>query len=217
MSDPRLFIGNKCFSSWSLRPWIALAHCGIPFEETVIRLRTPETAANLARISPTGQVPVLQDGDTVVWETLAILEYLADRFPEHALWPADRQVRALARSVATEMHSGFLELRYAWPMNLRRPKVHKPLEGAAAKQANRVAAIWRECRGSYGADGPFLFGDFTAADAMYAPMVTRFDTYGGVLEEDVRRYVDAVLATPAMRRWYAEASVEPWPEPSPDE
>jgi glutathione S-transferase len=162
-------------------------------------------------------VPVLQDGDTVVWETLAILEYLADRFPEHALWPADRQVRALARSVATEMHSGFLELRYAWPMNLRRPKVHKPLEGAAAKQANRVAAIWRECRGSYGADGPFLFGDFTAADAMYAPMVTRFDTYGGVLEEDVRRYVDAVLATPAMRRWYAEASVEPWPEPSPDE
>src|SRR5262245_5258987 len=106
MSDLHLTIGNKCVSSWSLRPWIALVHCGIPFEETVIRLRTPETAANLAKVSPNGQVPVLRDGETVVWETLAILEFLADRFPEHGLWPADRQARTLARCVATEMHSG---------------------------------------------------------------------------------------------------------------
>jgi glutathione S-transferase len=217
MSEFHLYIGNKCFSSWSLRPWIALRQCGIPFEETVIRLRTPETAANLAKVSPTGQVPVLVHGRTLIWETLAILEYLADLFPERMLWPADRAARTLARCAATEMHSGFLELRYGWPMNLRRPKGHKPLDGAAAEQALRVQAIWRQCRKAHGAGGAFLFGPFTAADAMYAPMVTRFDTYGGTLDADIRAYVDAVLATPAMRQWYAEAAKEPWPEPGPDE
>ena len=217
MSEFHLYIGNKCFSSWSLRPWIALRQCGIPFDETVVRLRTPDTAANLAKVSPTGQVPVLVHGQTVIWETLAILEYLADLFPERRLWPADRMARALARCVATEMHSGFLELRYGWPMNLRRPKGHKPLDGAGAEQMRRVQAIWRQCRKAHGAGGPFLFGHFTAADAMYAPVVTRFDTYGGTLDADIRAYVDAVLATPAMTRWYAEAAQEPWPEPGPDE
>jgi glutathione S-transferase len=217
MSEFHLYIGNKCFSSWSLRPWIALRQCGIPFEETVIRLRTPETAANLAKVSPTGQVPVLVHARTVIWETLAILEYLADLFPERMLWPADRAARTLARCVATEMHSGFLELRYGWPMNLRRPKGHKPLDGAAAEQALRVQAIWRQCRRTHGAGGPFLFGHFTAADAMYAPVVTRFDTYGGALDADIRDYVDSVLGTPAMTQWYAEAAKEPWPEPGPDE
>jgi glutathione S-transferase len=213
----QLFIGNKCFSSWSLRPWVALRHFGIPFAETVIRLRTPETAANLARISPTGQVPVLLHRKTVVWETLAILEYLAELFPDGRLWPKDRATRRLARCAATEMHAGFLELRYAWPMNLRRPKGHRPLDGVAAAQARRVEAIWRQCRGARSPTGPFLFGHFTIADAMYSPMVTRFDTYGGTLDDDIRAYVDAVLATPAMRQWYAEAAEEPWPEPAPDE
>jgi glutathione S-transferase len=217
MSEFHLYIGNKCFSSWSLRPWIALKQCGIPFEETVIRLRTPETAANLARTSPTGLVPVLLHGKTVIWETLAILEYLADLFPDRQLWPADREARRLARCVATEMHSGFLELRYGWPMNLRRPKGRKPLEGAAAEHERRIQALWRQCRQAHGAGGPFLFGHFTAADAMYAPVVTRFDTYGGKLDDDIRAYVDAVLATPAMQQWYAEAAKEPWPEPGPDE
>jgi glutathione S-transferase len=217
MSEFHLYIGNKCFSSWSLRPWIALRQCGIPFEETIIRLRTPGTAANLAKISPTGQVPVLVHDRTVIWETLAILEYLADLFPERMLWPADRAARTLARCVATEMHSGFLELRYGWPMNLRRPKGHKPLDGAAAEQVRRIQAIWRQCRKGHGAGGPFLFGPFTAADAMYAPVVTRFDTYGGTLDADIRAYVDAVLGTPAMRQWYAEAAKEPWPEPGVDE
>lgn len=217
MSEFHLYIGNKCFSSWSLRPWIAMRQCGIPFEETVIRLRRPETAANLARVSPTGQVPVLLHGTAVVWETLAILEYLAELYPARQLWPADRAARRLARCVATEMHAGFLELRYGWPMNLRRPKAHKPLDGAAAGHEQRIKALWRQCRRDHGGSGPFLFGHFTAADAMYAPVVTRFDTYGGRLDDDIRAYVDAVLATPAMRQWYAEAAQEPWPEPGPDE
>jgi glutathione S-transferase len=217
MTDFHLYIGNKCFSSWSLRPWVALRHCGIEFAETVIRLRTAETAANLARVSPTGQVPVLQHGDLVIWETLAILEYLAELFPDRLLWPAEPRARMLARCVATEMHSGFLELRYAWPMNLRRPKGRRPLDGAAAAHERRVIEIWRQCRRQHDAGGPFLFGRFTAADAMYAPMVTRFDTYGGTLDADVRAYVDAVLDTPAMRQWYAEAAQEPWSEPGPDE
>jgi glutathione S-transferase len=217
MAEFRLYIGNKCFSSWSLRPWVAMEQCGIPFEETTIRLRTPETAANLAKVSPTGTVPVLMHGKMLIWETLAILEYLADLFPEKRLWPDDREARALARCVATEMHSGFLELRYGWPMNLRRPKGRKDLEGAGAQHEQRIKAIWRQCRAAHGQSGPFLFGHFTAADAMYAPVVTRFDTYGGKLDPAIRSYVDAILATPAMKKWYAEAAKEPWPEPGPDE
>ncbi|MEQ1953294.1 glutathione S-transferase family protein [Mesorhizobium sp. CN2-181] len=212
-----LYIGNKCFSSWSLRPWIAMRHLEIPFREEFVRLRTPETAANLARISPTGQVPVLNHNGRIIWETLAILEYLNDLFPERQLWPADLDARALARSVATEMHSGFRELRYGWPMNLRRPKAHKPMQGEGDGNRRRIEAIWRECRRKFGEGGPFLFGDFTATDAMYAPVVTRFDTYGGKLDPDIRSYVDAVLDTPGMRHWYAEAAKEPWPEPGPHE
>ena len=174
-----LYIGNKCFSSWSLRPWVAMKHLEIPFAEGFVRLRTPETAANLAKVSPTGQVPVLDHDGFIVWETLAILEYLSDLFPEKRLWPADIAARALARAVATEMHSGFREVRYGWPINLRRPKGHKPLDAEGDLQRQRIEAIWRECRSKYGQGGPFLFGHFTAADAMYAPIVTRFDTYGG--------------------------------------
>ena len=217
MSEFVLYIGNKCFSSWSLRPWIAMRHLEIPFREEFVRLRTPETPANLAKISPTGQVPVLNHNGRIVWETLAILEYLNDLFPEKRLWPADIAARALARSVATEMHSGFRELRYGWPMNLRRPKAHKPMQGEGDDNRRRIEAIWRECRQKFGQGGPFLFDHFTAADAMYAPVVTRFDTYGGKLDPDIRCYVDAVLDTPAMRHWYAEASKEPWPEPGPHE
>lgn len=213
----KLYIGNKCFSSWSLRPWIALKHLEIPFEEVFVRLRTPETAANLAKISPTGQVPVLDHDGKIVWETLAILEYLNDLFPDKQLWPSSIKARALARSVATEMHSGFREVRYGWPMNLRQPKAHKMLDAEGEAQRARIEAIWRECRQKYGQDGPFLFGHFTAADAMYAPVVTRFDTYGGKLAPEIRAYVDAVLATPAMKEWYAGAAAETFPEPGLDE
>jgi glutathione S-transferase len=217
LAEFTLYIGNKCFSSWSLRPWIAMKQLAIPFEEKFVRLRTPETAANLAAVSPNGQVPVLMHDGRIVWETLAILEYLAELFPQKRLWPEAREARALARCVATEMHSGFREVRYGWPMNLRRPRRHKPLDAEGDKQRARIEAIWRECRQKHGQSGPFLFGHFTAADAMYAPVVTRFDTYGGELAPDIRAYVDAVLATPAVREWYAEAAKEPWPEPGPHE
>lgn len=194
-----------------------MRHLEIPFIETVIRLRTPDTAANLAAVSPTGRVPALRHGGRIVWETLAILEYLNDLFPEKGLWPADIAARQLARCVATEMHSGFLELRYAWPMNLRRPKSLKTLDGVAAEHFARITELWRQCRAAYGKGGPYLFGESTAADAMYAPIVTRFDTYGGALDADIRAYVTAFLAMPAMREWYSQAAAEPWPEPSPDE
>lgn len=215
MTRLKLFIGNKCFSSWSLRPWVAMKHFGIPFEEEVVRLRTPESAANLAAVSPTGQVPVLHSNGKIVWETLAILEYLAELFPEKGWWPADRELRAEARSVATEMHSGFRALRYAWPMNLRRPKSLKALDGEEEADRARVEAVWHECLARHG--GPFLLGDFTIADAMYAPMATRFDTYGGDLPAEIAAYVQTVLALPAMREWYAGAAAETWPEPGPDE
>ena len=213
----KLYIGNKCFSSWSLRPWVAMKQLEIPFEEGFVRLRTPETGANLAKVSPGGTVPVLHHDGKVIWETLAILEYLNELYPEKRLWPVDRDARAFARSVATEMHSGFREVRYGWPMNLRRPKGHKPLDAEGEKQRQRIETIWRECRGRFGSAGPFLFGHFTAADAMYAPVVTRFDTYGGELAPVTRAYVDAVLATSAMREWYAGAAAETWPEPGRDE
>lgn len=217
VSKFELYIGNKCFSSWSLRPWVAMKYLGVEFQETMVRLRTPETAANLAKVSPTGQVPVLNHDGRIVWETLAILEYLADILPNSRLWPSDPGARALARCVATEMHSGFREVRYGWPMNLRRPRSHKPLDELGEAQQMRIEAIWRQCRSQYGGGGPFLFGHFTAADAMYAPVVTRFDTYGGELAADTRAYVDAVLAMPAMREWYAGAAAETWPEPGPHE
>lgn len=213
----KLFIGNKCFSSWSLRPWIALKHLDLPFEEVLVRLRTPQTAGELAKISPTGQVPVLMHEGRLVWETLAILEYLADLYPEKRLWPEDREDRAFARCVATEMHSGFRDLRYGWPMNLRRPRAHKVLDEEGETQRARIEAIWRACRDRAVEDGPFLFGHFTAADAMYAPVVTRFDTYGGELDPVTRDYVDAVLATPAMKDWYAGAAAETFPEPGLDD
>jgi glutathione S-transferase len=213
----KLYIGNKCFSSWSLRPWVAMKQLGIPFEEGFVRLRTPETPANLAKVSPNGMVPVLHHDGRVIWETLAILEYLNELHPQKQLWPADRDARAFARSVATEMHSGFREVRYGWPMNLRRPRSYKPLDPEGESQRRRIEAIWSECRDKFGKGGPFLFGHFTAADAMYAPVVTRFDTYGGDLAPVTNAYVDAVLGTPAMKEWYADAAAETWPEPGPDE
>jgi glutathione S-transferase len=215
----RLIIGNKNYSSWSLRPWFAMTVAGIPFEEELIPLHTPEFKVRLAVVSPAGRVPVLIDGDVHVWESLAILEYLHEKFPQAKLWPQDAKGRAHARVVANEMHAGFVPLRNACPMNLLRPVTTPGL--AADVQANvaRIDAMWSDCRARFGAaGGPFLFGAFTAADAMYAPVVSRFRTYGIAVSEPSRAYMEAILALPAWRAWHDAAARETWvlPHDEPD-
>jgi glutathione S-transferase len=206
----RLIIGNKNYSSWSFRPWIAMTVAGIPFEETVISLDDPEFKPRLLAVSPAGKVPVLIDGDVHVWESLAILEYLAERFPQARLWPADAKARAHARAISSEMHAGFLPLRRACPMNFWRPVTMR--EYSAEVQANgaRIDAMWSDCRARFGQDGPFLFGGFTAADAMYAPVVSRLHTYGLPVSSASRAYMDAVIALPAWRAWREAAVAEAW-------
>lgn len=213
-----LVIGNKNYSSWSFRPWIAMKVTGIPFEETVISLDAPDFKERLLKISGTGKVPALVDGDVHVWESLAILEYLADKFPNKRLWPADPAARAHARAVASEMHAGFLPLRRDLPMNFWRPV--QPRERTPEVDANvrRIDAMWTDCRTRFGKGGPFLFGAFGAADAMYAPVVSRFHTYAVEVGAAARAYMDAMMALPAWSEWKAAGLKEPWvlPEDEPD-
>jgi glutathione S-transferase len=208
----KLIIGNKNYSSWSFRPWIAMKALGIPFEEVLIPFGTPlgnaEFKAKLAEYTPAGLVPVLVDGDVHVWETLAILEYLAEKFPEKHLWPADKKQRAEARALSSEMHAGFSALRGACPMNMRRPVRERVLPDAARANVKRIETIWSEARDRYG--GPFLFGNFCAADAMYAPVVARVFTYGIKVNRDALAYVEAVMALPAWAEWKAAALKEDW-------
>jgi len=206
----RLIIGNKNYSSWSLRPWIAMKAAGIAFEETVISLEASDFKAQIIVLSGAGKVPVLLDGDVRVWESLAILEYLAEKFPDAGLWPAQEHARAHARAVAAEMHAGFLPLRRDLPMNVRRPVKPRPLDDGARADAARIETIWTECRAQFGAGGPFLYGRFGAADAMYAPVVWRFHTYAVEVNAATRAYMDAVLALPASREWYEAGRREPW-------
>ncbi len=206
----RLIIGNKNYSSWSLRPWIAMKTAGIAFEETVISLEASDFKAQIIALSGVGKVPVLLDGDVRVWESLAILEYLAEKFPDAGLWPAQEHARAHARAVAAEMHAGFLPLRRDLPMNVRRPVKPRPLDDGAGADVARIETIWKECRAQFGAGGPFLYGRFGAADAMYAPVVWRFHTYAVEVNAATRAYMDAVLGLPASREWYQAARREPW-------
>lgn len=206
----RLIIGNKNYSSWSLRPWIAMKAAGIAFEETVISLEASDFKAQIIALSGAGKVPVLLDGDVRVWESLAILEYLAEKFPDAGLWPAQEHARAHARAVAAEMHAGFLPLRRDLPMNVRRPVKPRPLDDGAGADVARIETIWKECRAQFGAGGPFLYGRFGAADAMYAPVVWRFHTYAVEVNAATRAYMDAVLALPASREWYQAGRREPW-------
>ncbi|MBP2295148.1 glutathione S-transferase family protein [Azospirillum rugosum] len=210
MPELTLVIGNKAFSSWSLRPWLALKHTGRPYEEIVIPLRQPDTAARIAEHSPSGRVPCLRHGDRVVWDSLAICEYLAEIAPEAGLWPEDAHARAVARSVSAEMHSGFVGLRTHMSMDLKamRPGVGRNPESEA--DIARVLGLWRATRERFGAEGPFLFGRFSIADAMYAPVVTRFITYGVEMDAVGRAYAEAVMALPAMKEWVAAAKAEPW-------
>ncbi len=204
----KLVIGNKRYSSWSLRPWLVMTHFGIPFEEIPVLLDTPEFKPTVSRYSPSGKVPCLVDGDVSVHETLAIIEYVAELFPEKAIWPRDRAARALARALSNEMHAGFTGLRSACPMNLRRRFAYKDRGPAATLDVARIVAAWRDARARYGAGGPFLFGEFSAADAMFAPVVTRLDTYSWPVAPDTRAYMDAVLTLPAFLAWKAGADAE---------
>lgn len=200
----KLVIGNKNYSSWSMRPWVAMKAGGIDFKEIFIPLYTgPADKQRLLDVSPAGKVPALIDGDVTVWDSLAIIEYLAERFPEARLWPDAREARAHARSISAEMHSGFAALRNECGMNLHRPVKAKPLSEAARADIARVQEIWTDCRTRYGAQGPYLFGEFSAADAMYAPVVHRFRTYAINVSPVVRDYMTAMIAFPAFAEWTA--------------
>lgn len=208
MSDLVLYIGDKNLSSWSLRPWLLMKHAGIPFTERMIRLDRPTTRADLADVSPSSRVPCLLDDGLTVWDSLSICEYLADTFPEKALWPSDRGARATARSVSAEMHSGFSGLRSLWPMNFAREGMRHTTHGIEDDIA-RIIEIWEFCRRDHGRDGPFLFGRFSIADAMFAPVVSRFVTYGPVaLPAAAAAWRDMMWSLPAMREWGEGARAE---------
>lgn len=210
MAKLNLVIGNKNYSSWSLRPWMALTMAHIPFEEIVIPLYQPQSKKRITEHSAAGKVPILHHGTVTVWESLAILEYLAEIFPEKKFWPQGKAARAAARSAATEMHCGFAALRNACPMNLRRPRKAIATNEAVKSDVARLDALWRECRKTHGKKGKFLFGSFSNADAMFAPVVTRFDTYDIKVSGESRAYMDAVLATPAFQTWKKAALAETW-------
>lgn len=211
MADFTLYIGNKNYSSWSLRGWLMAKAAGITFEEILIRLRQPNTKAEVLRHSPSGRVPALVHGDVSIWESLAIGEYLAELFPDAQLWPQDRGARAVARAVSTEMHAGFSALRTHFPMNMRSSFPNRASTPEVQADIDRINAIWHDCRTRFGKDGAFLFGStFGNADAMYAPVVSRFRTYKVELDPGVQAYCDAVWAYPPMQEWAAAAKNEPW-------
>lgn len=205
-----LIIGNKNYSSWSLRPWIAMKAAGIAFEEVVIPLYLPGSAEQVLKYSPAGKVPILIDGDDTVWESLAILEHLAERFPQAGLWPADARARSFARAAASEMHGGFQPLRQHCTMNLWLPPKPRPQPPEVLANIKRIEALWADCRARFGKGGPFLFGTFGNVDAMYAPVVARFHNYGLPVGAQTRAYMDAVMALPAWREWYDAAMKETW-------
>jgi glutathione S-transferase len=205
-----LIIGNKNYSSWSFRPWIAMKVAGIAFEERVIPLYEPGSREQVLRYSPIGKVPVLVDGDQRIWESLAILEYLAEKFPEAKLWPEDDRARAHARVVATEMHAGFQPLRKSCPMNFWLPVKPRTQSDDVLANVRRIESLWADCRARFGQGGPFLFGRFGAADAMYAPVVSRLHSYGLNVGDGTRGYMEAVMALPAWAEWRAAALKEAW-------
>ena len=205
-----LVIANRRYSSWSLRAWLVATHFRIPVEEVLIPLDTPETKAQIRAFSPSGRVPCLVGAGAVVWDSLAIIEYLAEIVPEKAIWPRDRLARAHARSIVAEMHSGFMALRSACPMNLRRTFPFRDRGAAVAADVARITALWADTRARFGAGGPFLFGAFSAADAFYAPVVLRLLGYGFPLDAGTAAYCAAVTELPDMQAWMTAAAEEPW-------
>jgi glutathione S-transferase len=205
-SGYRLVLGDKNFSSWSLRPWILMRMLNIPFEEINVDINSKGTRARILEHSPSGKVPALKTGNLTIWDTLAIFEFLAESHPEIAIWPKDREARAMARVASAEMHSGFENLRNEMPMDII---VSKPVEEVSkdvGRDVSRIVSIWRMCRETYGTGGDFLFGEFCAADAMLAPVTSRFRTYGVDLnahgdDGTAQAYCDAVLSLPAIEEW----------------
>jgi glutathione S-transferase len=210
MAEMTLIIGNRNYSSWSLRAWLALRVANVDFNEVVIPLDQPETRARIREFSAAGRVPVLRHGDLTIWDSLAICEYAAELAPESRLWPADRDARAVARAVCAEMHSGFESLRATLPMNIRAERPGIILSDETKADIHRICAIWSDCRRRFGEGGPFLFGHFTIADAMFAPVVSRFHSYGIAVSEQNRTYMEAVRSLPAMEEWSAASAAEPW-------
>jgi glutathione S-transferase len=207
----KLVIGNKGYSSWSQRAWLLMKVLDLPFEEIQVPLYQPDSKARILAISPNGKVPCLVDGDVTVWESLAIIEYLAERYPNKAVWPSDRAARAYARAISAEMHAGFVALRSAYTCNWRRTYAWKIRDdGAALKDGERIMAIWNEARRRFGAGGPFLFGAFSGADAMYAPIVARFHTYSWPVDAASAAYMEAIRSLPAYVAWEADGQAEPW-------
>ena len=208
-----LIIGDKNLSSWSLRPWLALKQCGIPFAEERVRLKQPGSKAEILRHSPSGKVPLLKAGEVVVWDSLAIAEFVAEEHPDKAIWPADRMKRAVARAISAEMHSGFYSLRSEMPMDFLKVYASWPVEATVEADIRRIIALWRDCRARFGDGGDFLFGAFSAADAMYAPVVTRFRTYSvdlAALGDDgtAARYCDMMFGMKEMAEWGEGAAQE---------
>ena len=208
MNEAELVIGNKNYSSWSLRAWLALRKAGAEFRERRLSLDTPEFYAEIADYSPTGQVPVLWDGPVCTWDSLAIAEYANDRWAQGRLWPQDTAARARARAVSAEMHAGFSELRSVMPMNCRARNRRVPMSSRLEADINRIISIWCECLEKGAGTGGWLFGDFSIADAMYAPVVFRFQTYGVELPGPAASYAQHVLADPDITDWTAAAELE---------
>jgi glutathione S-transferase len=203
-----LLIGNKNYSSWSLRPWLAMQTAGIPFHEEKLSLFSEAFTQRVGPVTPAGTVPVLLDGDFAVWDSLAICEYAAEQHPQAGLWPADAKARARARSLAAQMHSGFTHVRNTLPMNVEADLPGIEIPQQTAQEIARVQAIWQGTRTEFGRGGPFLFGAFSIADAFFAPLVSRFVTYRIEVNGAVRDYMDAVLTLPAMAQWIREAKAE---------
>jgi len=210
MARPTLIIANRNYSSWSMRAWLAMKATGADFDEVVVPLGRDDTAEAIHRWSPSGRVPALNDGALTIWDSLAICEHLAERFPDAGLWPADPGARAIARSVVAEMHSSFTALRSHMTMNLRASRPGAGRGPGVDDDVRRIAEIWDGCRRDFGAGGRLLFGSFTIADAFYAPVVSRFVTYGVELDGPARDYLEAVWALPAVREWADAARAETW-------
>ncbi|MBE9177580.1 glutathione S-transferase family protein [Oculatella sp. LEGE 06141] len=208
MAEFTLVIGNKNYSSWSLRAWLALKQADIEFNELRILLDQPDTRNRLLQQSPSGKVPVLRHGSLVIWESIAICEYIAEQRPDRHLLPTNRTARAIARAVSAEMHAGFAPLRQHMPMDCRARRPGQGLKPGVSENIERITTIWRDCRHQFGNTGDFLFGQFTIADAMYAPVVSRFITYGVQLDECSQAYVEAMVALPAMQEWLLAAAAE---------